>query len=191
MALRLKVVQARQIERLSYAELGRRFNLNYHTVRTWCKRFESQGISGLSPSYSNCGRSVCRQAHRNFRLVRLLKHLHPTWGVPYILARIKEDYPMLELQGIRHYQRLLQKASDKAPKPTLPRSKQSDRPRQAHDEWEVDAKERITLAGGQKACYLNVTDSKSSAILKCKAFPPLPNQPGPHWADPTIDARTV
>ncbi|MCB9339942.1 MAG: hypothetical protein H6577_17595 [Lewinellaceae bacterium] len=35
----------------------------------------------------------------------------------------------------------------------------------------MDANERIGLADGSEGCYLNVTDTKSNAILKAKAFP--------------------
>ncbi|MCB9291910.1 MAG: hypothetical protein H6559_02085 [Lewinellaceae bacterium] len=51
--------------------------------------------------------------------------------------------------------------------------------RQAHDEWQIDAKEQVKLeAAGQaklepreEACYLNITDTKSHALLNARAFP--------------------
>ena len=62
---------------------------------------------GLIPRYYNCGRHVISGAERSFRLVRLLKHLHPTWGVAYILVRVRRGYPGLALQSERQYQRRL------------------------------------------------------------------------------------
>ncbi|MEL6945084.1 MAG: helix-turn-helix domain-containing protein [Bacteroidota bacterium] len=175
-SLRLKVVQAYEKEKLSYQALSERFQLNYHTVRTWCKRYNDLGIKGLSPQYKSSGRKVNFEHERSYRLIRLTKHLHPLWGVPYIVAKVKEDYPTLLLQSIRHYQRRLRaEPSTKVPPPKIPRSSSKERPRQAHDEWQIDAKERITLASGLPACYLNVTDTKSNAILICKAFPPQPD----------------
>ena len=117
--------------------------------------------------------NYARFHEKSFRLVRLLKHLHPSWGVPYIITRVKECYPALPLQSVRHYQRRLGLATGKVPQPTLPKVPPQSRPRQPHDEWEVDAKERIEFDGGkQKACFLNITDAKTNAQLKAEVFPP-------------------
>lgn len=171
-SLRLQIVTARG-QGLSYSELCQRFKVNYHTVRTLCLRYEAIGQSALRPDYSKCGRPVKAEHEKCFRLVRLIKHLHPLWGVPLIVARIKESYPNLSMQSVRHYQRKLNLATNKVPKASLPKKPTQDRPRQAHDEWEVDAKERIDFADGQKACFLNITDAKTNALLKAKVFPPL------------------
>lgn len=169
--LRLKIVRGKQ-KGLTYAELSRRFGVNYHTVRTLWLRYEAQGEVGLRPNYSQCGRRIDPTFERTFRLVRLVKQMHPLWGIAYIVARIGEQYPDLALQSVRHYQRRLKQSSGKLPKVTLPKKPDRNRPRQAHDEWEIDAKERLKLTSGQAACFLNITDAKTNAILKAKAFPP-------------------
>ncbi|MCK6693698.1 MAG: hypothetical protein L6Q97_16580, partial [Thermoanaerobaculia bacterium] len=94
--------------------------------------------------------------------------------MPYITTRIRERFPQLALLSDRQYQRRLRsEASEVAiPPPRLPRQPSPERPRLANDEWQVDANERIGLTDGSEGCYLNVTDRKSNALLKAKAFPP-------------------
>lgn len=189
-SLRLKIIAGRG-EGASYAALARDYKVNYHTVRTLCLRYEAQGESALRPNYSKCGRRVEAGHEKCFRLVRLLKRLHPSWGVPYIIARIKERYPALPLQSTRHYQRRLGLATGKVPKATLPKAPAQSRPRQPHDEWEVDAKERIEFDGGkQKACFLNITDAKTNAQLKAGVFPPGQDQSGTPGPDSATIARS-
>ncbi len=167
--LRLKIVADRN-HGVSYTELAKRYGINYHTVRTLCLRYKTQGQSGLLPKYSNCGRHIKAEHEKCFRLVRLIKHLHSDWGIPYIVVRIKESFPDLPMQSIRHYQRRLNLSTNKIPKQTLPPPPSQDRPRQAHDEWQIDAKERIILPNGKEACFLNITDTKTHALLKAKVF---------------------
>lgn len=158
---------------MKMSQIAREFGINYNTVRTLCKSYEAEGSSGLLPKYRNCGRRVAVEDEKAFRLVRLLKHLHPLWGVPYIVQQIEHKFPDLPVQSIRHYQRRLSNGSAKVPKPTLPKGEPVGRARQPHDTWEVDAKERLELPDGQRACYLNVTDEKTNAILQAEVFSPL------------------
>ncbi len=174
-SLRLKIIEEWKGGQKNYSELKRRHGVSYNTVRSLCQRYEAQGEAGLLPNYSNCGRRVGAEHEKSYRLVRLVKHLHPSWGVPYIVGRLKEKYPDLPLQTIRHYQRRLNLSSLKVPKAILPKEQTADRPRQPHDEWQIDAKERIPLKGGDQVCFLNITDSKTNALLKAKVFPLRPN----------------
>lgn len=197
-SLRLEIVKSRQDEKLSYRDLAARFKVNYHTARNLCLSYERRGEAALVPGYSNCGRRVKPEAEKAYRLVRLISHFHPGWGVPYITTKIAANYPGLALQSERHYQRRLKKDCPKIeiPPPTIPRESLINDVRQAHDEWQIDAKEQVKLEpGGQaelepsgqaepepsgqaelepreEACYLNITDTKSHALLKAKTFPP-------------------
>lgn len=184
-SIRLEIAQERQSEKASYSELSRSYSLSYNTVRSICLAYEASGEQGLVPNYSFCGRRQDYASKRSFRLVRLIKHLHPGWGVPYITTRLREHYPCLALMSDRHYQRLLKAGNNagKLPKPKLPKPQPSDKPRVAHDEWQVDAKERFKLTDGTECCYLNVTDTKSGALLAAKAFPPWQDQPSQHRND--------
>ena len=156
----------------SYSSLAVRYGLSYNTVRTICIRYKELGEAGLIPRYANCGRQVAEESERTFRLVRLLKHLHPNWGVGYILVRLRRDYPELPLQSERQYQRRLATGSNRLPKAQLPPSPVVDRCRLPHDTWQIDAKERIGMADGKERCFLNITDEKTASLLKAKGFPP-------------------
>ena len=130
------------------------------------------------PDYSACGRPIRESTEKAYRLVRLVSHFHPTWGVPYLLTRIEITYPDLALQSIRTYQRRLKKDCPKVelPPAKLPKSGLLNDVRQAHDEWQIDAKEQLRLLDGQKASYLNITDTKTHALLKVKPFSPRLDQ---------------
>ena len=172
--IRLAVNEAFEQESLSYIELSSRFDLSYNTVRSICRNYVSDGHISLFADYSRCGRQVSDEAERSYRFVRLLKHLHPRWGIRFILTQIRMKYPDLFLQSDRHYQRRIR--ADRSPL-TMPSVKHppklhGDIPRTVHDEWQIDAKERITLPNGSQCCYLNITDTVSHALLKAKSFPP-------------------
>ncbi len=173
-ALRLEIVQTRQEEKLSYRALADRFKVNYHTARNLCRSYDKQGESALVPAYSNCGRQVSAAAEKVYRLVRLVYHLHPDWGVPYVTTRIGVDFPHLILQSDRTYQRRLKKERPRQelPPATVPRENLINDVRQAHDEWQIDAKEQIKLDDGKEVCYFNITDKKTHAMLDVKTFPP-------------------
>jgi len=156
----------------SYAALSRQYGFTYNTVRNWCCRYQAGGDAGLLPNYAKCGRRVSPEHEKLFRLVRLTKHLHPGWGIPYIVQRIEQQYPDVDLQSIRHYQRRLSEATKKLPKATLPKSEKAHKSSRVHQVWEIDANERLRLREGQGVCYLNITDEKSGAILKAQAFSP-------------------
>jgi hypothetical protein len=173
LTLRYEVVKERA-EGLTYGALADRHKLSYNTVKAWCDRFVLDGDQGLKPHYSSCGRKVELTHVTSFRLVRLISHLHPEWGIPLICCKISRDYPDLPLQSVRHYQRQIRRRGKKAGKPTLPKQEEVDRARTPHEVWQIDAKERISLKdeGKSEVCFLNITDEKTCALLHAKAFPP-------------------
>ncbi|RMG81820.1 MAG: helix-turn-helix domain-containing protein [Bacteroidetes bacterium] len=188
--LKLRIARERQSEGTSYVELQKRHGVSYNSVRSICAAYESKGEAGLVPNYSACGRPLTPGSEKGYRLVRLIKHFHPDWGVPYITTRIRERYPELKLLSDRQYQRRLKADPSRVvvPAPKLPKQPPARKPRQVHDEWQVDAKERIALADGSEGCYLNVTDTKSNAMLKAKAFPPGAYLHGGHATSQTDPA---
>ena len=173
-SLRLEIVKSREEEKLSYRALANRYKVNYHTARNLCRSYAENGESALVPDYSSCGRKVDPKAEKAYRLVRLVRYFHPKWGLPYILTKIGVAYPDLVLQSERNYQRRLKKDCPQVELPAakVPREKLVNDVRQAHDEWQIDAKEQIKLKSGQQVSYLNITDTKSNALLKAKPFPP-------------------
>lgn len=185
MALRQTIISEYR-QGVTYTEISVRYGVSFNTVRTLCRRFKSQGEPGLVPRYANCGRRVKPQDELAFRFVRLIKHCHPLWGVAYIIERIKQGYPSLPLQSERHYQRRLDQSKGKVPKPKLPPKDRVDSARIPHQTWQVDAKECLVLPDGTEACYLNVTDEKTAAVLKAKVFPLGEDMQGTYSPNPEI-----
>ena len=177
MTLRLEIINTREEKQLSYRALADHYQISYHTVRNLCRSYAEGGEAALIPDYSSCGRPVSAEQEKVYRLVRLIRHFHPGWGVPYILTRIEVAYPELKLQSERTYQRRLKRdcPSPALPAPRIPREPILNDVRQAHDEWQIDAKEKLRLPDGQGYSYLNVTDTQTHALLKAKPFPPLGN----------------
>lgn len=171
-SLRLEIYEAYKNQGLSYNALSVQYQLNYKTVRKICISFEEKGVSSLLPDYSSCGRRIDNETEKAFRLIRLIRYFHPQWGVPFIVTKVKHEFPQLPLQSIRNYQRRLKsEKSLELPRPKLPKSEASDAIQQAHDEWQIDANERIPLLNQkEQVCYLNITDTRSNAILKAKPF---------------------
>lgn len=177
--LRHKIIESRKIP-LSYTKISKEYGVGYNTVRSICRRYELRGEEGLAPLTANCGRKVKAESIVAFRLVRLIAHCHPTWGVPYVVLRIGKKFPDLKLQSVRHYQRQFGRNASLVPAATLPKEEVADRARQPHDTWQIDAKERIAQQNNSmgECCFLNITDEKTSALLRAKVFPPSAGQPG-------------
>ena len=106
-SLRIQIVESRSKEGLSYVQLADRYGVSYNTVRQICHNYAKYGKASLLPDYSRCGRPLKPDMERGWRLVRLVRHLHPDWGVGYISSRIKEKFPDLPLLSDRQYQRRL------------------------------------------------------------------------------------
>lgn len=174
--LRHKIVSDRA-KGLSFTLLSAQYGVGYNTVRRICHRYSSEGDLGLIPRTANCGRRASYLSERAFRLVRLISHKHPSWGIPYILTRIRVKFPDLVLQSERHYQRRIQRQVGSPPAPVLPKGDPVDRAREPHDTWQIDAKERLrfTDTPDEEGCFLNITDEKTCALLGATSFPPRPD----------------
>jgi transposase len=146
-------------------------HLSYSTVCNICNRYKEQGAKGLQPRYEHCGRP--RSSTTLIQRASLwLKRLHPGWGATLIRTVLKMRYRRASLPCERTLQRWfhaagLYKAKTTFPLPATPWA------RRVHDIWQVDAKEKLHLSSGQKACYLTMVDEKSGCLLKAVVFPPL------------------
>jgi transposase len=169
--LRLTVSQLRDSGQ-TYIKIAQDLGLSEKTVRTWCKRYAISGISGLAERSKTNGRPFKVEDVRSYRLVRLLKHLHPMWGVPFILTKLRDKYPKLLLENARLYQRRLKIHYNLLPEPTLPPKPTILKSRIAHDTWQIDAKERLVMLDGQVACYLTIVDEDTGTLLAAEPFPP-------------------
>ncbi|MCP4988168.1 MAG: helix-turn-helix domain-containing protein [Colwellia sp.] len=159
---------------LSYLNISRKYSVTYSTVRILHQRFSNLGDKGLHPKYQVCGKILPNDRNLVFRASCWLKRLHPNWGAPFILVKLKDRYPEEKLPNPRTVQRWfkakgLNVLRNKIPKP------EGEWAKDVHETWQVDAKERIVLADGSKGCWLTIVDEKSGATLAALVFPPKPN----------------
>ena len=187
---RQKAIALKKVGRTN-VQIGEELQLGLGTVKNLWKRYLTDGEAGLLTLYSRCGQRVGRKDEIAFRLVRLTKHLHPTWGIPLIVLKISEKFPNVRLRSIRQYQRRLFKGSGKLPPPILPPPIQLDRSRIAHDMWQIDAKERFLLLNGEEACYLTISDESTGALIGARAFPPWAHRTSSIRAHSCIYARKI
>jgi hypothetical protein len=149
--------------------------LSYTTLLRWWKRYKAAGSSGLTPQYNNCGPAAgCRCTPLIYRAAVWLKRCHPDWGAALIGVILQDRYQDMTMPAertLQHWFRAKQLYKPKSRFPVVQSIAQ-----QAHDVWQIDAKGKLCLAGGQKACYLSVVDQKSGCLLKAAVFPPLPHQ---------------
>ena len=160
----------------SLAEIARVHNLSYSTVRSCWHRYKQRGLDGLAPDYGNCGRPGPGPQDFVYRAARYLKFRHRGWGAPLIRLKLQQRYPQLSLPSVRTFQRWFERAGLVPLRKRLPEPKRrwAEAP---HEVWQIDAKERLTLAQGEKACYLSVVDEHSGALLAAPVFPPQSDLP--------------
>ncbi len=170
--VRQRVVTMKQSKHTN-AIIAKSLQIGIGTVKNIWKRYKINGQAGLPACYDKCGRPISSNDELAFRLVRLVRHLHPTWGVPFIVLNISAKYPNLKLRSIRQYQRRLFEGSDQLPRPILPPKPDAEQSRVAHDTWQIDAKERFTIQNGQEVCYLTIVDEATGSLLGTQAFPPF------------------
>jgi transposase len=155
-------------------EISEQLSIPYNTVKTLCKRFKKEGMKGLQPNYSNCGRKVLAHVIGFKATVLEKRHNHESWGAPRIHVELKRSKDCTENQAsqvsIRTIQRWYRSAGVNPPrqqtnKPSIGRSTAP------HNIWEVDAKEHLTLLDGSPACYLTIADEFTGAWLEATVFP--------------------
>lgn len=153
--------------------ISEQLSVPYGTVKHLCRKFKSCRPDVLSPRYANCGRKPAPSDEVVKNRALALREQHPRWGAPRIRVELLLSAPVPE-QGRLVSTKTLQRFFRK--KEAYPARRQSNGPSigrslAPHNIWEVDAKERFTLADGRPACYLTVTDEKTGAWLEAPVFP--------------------
>lgn len=154
------------------SQIAESLRIGVGTVKNIWKRYQKNGEAGLPASYQACGRRTSTIDEIAFRLVRLIQHLHLSWGIPFILLKISEKFPDLPLRSARQYQRRLFNGSGKMPRSILPPAPVPEQSRIAHDSWQLDAKERFRTQDGEEGCYLTIADEATGSLLAARVFPP-------------------
>ena len=167
-AKRLSIIE--QYEKgKSLLQISKDEKISYATVHRLYHRYKEKGISGLTPHYNRCGSKQLKSSKLIVRAVRCLKTWHPSWGAGRIKTKILQKYPQAQLPSSRTLQRWFRNNGQNKPQSKPPQSARRWA-KSVHDVWQIDAKEEVRLANGQKVCWLNITDEKSSAIIDPPVF---------------------
>lgn len=174
LAVRQQVIELKA-KGSSLQSIAKEQQLSYATLLRLWKRYKAEGTSGLTPHYNRCGPAAgSRCAPLIYRAALWLKRCHPNWGAALIGVILKDRYQDMAVPAertLQHWFRAKKLYKLKSRFPVVQSIAQ-----QAHDVWQIDAKEKLCLGGGQKLCYLSVVDEKSGCLLKAAVFPPLPHQ---------------
>ena len=168
-AIRRQIVERHQSgEKL--VQIARRLQMPYESVRNVWRLYRKEGR--IQPNYAACGKQGVRCSQRVYRAARWLKRSHPTWGAGLIRQVIVDKWPRDYVPCVRSLQRWFRQSGIHSP-----RSKRAYQPRKGrgkapHNVWEMDSREQIELASGQKVTWLLNSDEASGAILSAEVFPP-------------------
>jgi transposase-like protein len=157
-------------ERLS--SIARDLSMPYESLRKVWRYYRHTGQ--LAPNYQACGKRGVRASRRVYRAAVWLKRLHPTWGAALIGQVIQDKWETEIVPHKRSLQRWFVQAGVQAPKPKAEGQARVGRGTAAHNIWEMDSREAIQLARGEKVSWLVVSDEASGAVLGGTVFPPRP-----------------
>jgi transposase len=153
-------------------QIAQQLNLSYDTVRHCWQRFCREGTAGLATHYACCGPKERAFSQTLQQAALTMKQEHPRWGAGLIRVELARQFPQTTLPSVRSLQRWFVAARLQ---PLRRKQVQNVRSRasQAHEVWQLDAKERLRLADGTGSCVLNITDEASGALLGALVFPPV------------------
>lgn len=169
MAIRQRLI-AQYEQGQSVSWLAEHFQISRGTIYSLIHRYKARGPAGLRPLYSNCGKRRPDAEDFIFRAVRCMRCWHPNWGADKIHAELLRMRPQLKLPSIRTFYRWFRWNEQ-----TQLSSKVPEAPRQwakhLHEGWQIDAKEKMRIAGGSKHCWLNIIDEHSGTVIDPPVFP--------------------
>lgn len=170
------------------AVLAGKYQVAERTVRHLVRRFQDQ--NSLSPAYDRCGRPPASPSTVIKKAVQL-RQQHARWGAGLIRAVLQDKDPEIEIPCTRTLQRWLRRLREKPAPPGRRPVRESQRARQPHEIWQMDAVEQKRLKSGPQISWLRVVDECSGAVLRTAVFPPRELEPSPDSANPEISARIV
>lgn len=172
-AIRRQIVERReQGERLN--RLAEDLSMPYESVRKVWRLYRREGR--IHPNYHACGKRGVKASQRVYRAAIWLKRQHPTWGAPLIRQVIHDKWTDEKVPHERSLQRWFVQAGLVVKKAKVEGQARLGRGKAPHNIWEMDSREAIQLANGEKVSWLLVSDEASGAILSGEVFPPRPRQ---------------
>jgi transposase len=170
------------------AELAARFGVAARTVRHLIRHL--QDAADVIPAYHRCGRPPATPTPI-IEEALALRQVHPTWGGGLIRVLLQEEHRKQTIPCTRTLQRWLRRLGEQpAPAGRWP-ARDSQRARQAHECWQMDAADQKRLQSGSLVSWLRVADECSGAVLKTAVFPPGELESSPRSRNPAFFAGIV
>ena len=165
---RIQIIKQHQKGK-ALSEIAKDLGYSVGGVRKIWKQYQIRGEQGLLLKYDRCGRlsPFDEEVRELIALVR-----DGEQGAPYIRSLLLHQYPDRLLPHERTIQRWWKVMGSNRPKTVRHRSRKQDWAKQAHDTWQIDGKEQISLRDGQQVSWLNIADEASSGVLDTTVFPP-------------------
>ena len=139
-SLRVELLTLAAQQELGFSELCRRFGVSRKTGYKWLRRFQQEGVAGLSDRSRRPARSPRRTSERMEALVLSMREQHPAWGGRKIGVRLL----VLGYQGVpaaSTITAILQRHGRLDPAESLKRGPMQRLERSAPNElWQMDFK---------------------------------------------------
>lgn len=167
-AIRRQIVERRQKgEKL--VQIAKALDMPYESIRNVWRLYRKAGR--IQPNYAACGKRGVRCSQRVYRAAIFLKRLHPSWGAGLIRQVIIDKWSDEAVPHARSLQRWFRQVGMRSKGSKKRYEPRKGRGKAAHNVWEMDSRECITLANGQKVSWLLVSDEASGAMLSAGVFP--------------------
>src|SRR3989475_8006515 len=146
LALREQVVQRHQ-QGEPLTEIAAALKVPYRTVRRWWHRYHQEGVEGLHTHYAHCGPKGPKAPPAVHAAALELKREHPSWGAGLIRLQLVERFAASPAPQVRALQRRFHAAGlQPAPAERPPVAK--SRGQEAHQDWQMHAKQQARLGHG-------------------------------------------
>lgn len=169
---RREAIIALRQEGATLAQIATTLEMRERTVREICRRYRLQGPASVETHYDRCGSTGRRFPTPVWEAAVALKREHPCWGGGLIRLQLGEQFPHEPLPAVRTVQRWFLAAGLVPARSVRPVSERA-RAREAHEVWQIDAKERMRLADGSGTSVLSITDEASGAMVEGIVFSPV------------------
>jgi transposase len=175
----------------SVATIAQALGVVPRTVRHLVRRFRHEGDAAVAPSYHRAETPEPRGSRELFQTAVKLRQQHPTWGAGLIRVILRRDGASSSPPAERTLQRWFRR-DGLAPAPAGRRPAASAQRAQApHEVWQMDAKEQIRLASGERVSWLRIVDECSGAVLWTAVFPPRAMESGRRHGGAVATARQL
>ena len=154
---------------MSAAKVSKQLNLGYAGVAKVWRQYRKEGQSALALGYARCGRPSSYDEDLKQRISQMLE-VNEQLGAPIIRSRLLAEGNYARVPHERTIQRWMKASGKNKPRGRRPNAN-SGYATEVHHTWQVDGKENVTLANGDKVSYLSCADEACGGYLQGYVFP--------------------